>query len=955
MWQVDHLGVARDQYVEDKRVLPPHLQESLSQEEYEQQSNALWEIHEQNILVDSQKTPGNIMVKQAHTGNTLKLGVEYNDWKWDTGIEVTPEQSAFLSGLEDQVGDPWRGGAQWLKEQGYADLIDIEVQDKQEDIMRKLYGDEALGTSAKIGGGVGVIGEPLAWVLPFSKAMKAKSLFNVFVGSAALGGLYGGSMYVDKDESRTTNAIITAALMGPLSVGMAKYFRHAVGDDVADAIETAAAKEAEAGKTIVPGTEHRPFSYKEFSDSLKTGRRKSRKGEKQNRPRGKVDREGKPVKGKAPPVKPKRRKRKDEKTKEERQETTLDGLAVKSNMEGRKQGILMKLWTNVTGGGDEAGGIFNRAMEPIYDTLRKLTPKVAAQLRVADGTQHLLSRKWTDRTIEWTRWYEKTITKAQRAQLKLLINNGGMSKAVLQVIREMGGEAAVKEAMAVKAVLKEIHGELRRVGYKIGHIDSYHPNAVSDMEQLVARRQSQIDKAYAKAKAAKGGKNLTQNEKAHIAQHMFEFDVRYSTTSGSLKNRKKYQISEEEIGFYHDPTVTLHNYIHSMSEDIAKRRFFKGFGHKAHKTKGLNPTGVDIDDSIDSLIDQIRFDVPGHKEQNQIVSLLRARFGPDVMKTHRFVQAAKNLSFAGTLGNWWSAMTQIGDIVFVGHKYGVMNAAAAILGPRITHKEMLGLQKAMQELVSSGGVTNKIADWAFKWSGFSKIDSFGKTAHMNASLRLNKKLAKNNPEKFNKAWGNYFGAETEALRVELLNLELKKGAKLSDNAYLMLWNDLAETQPIGLSEMPLWYLQNPNGRVGYAYKTFAMKQFNYMRKIITDKNRNIATRTADLVYFSSMFVMANTGIDVFKDYMAGGDLDIEDIALDNLFTLALTSKYAIDKSNGLGSAIQESLLPVPYTQAADAMDNISTGSTTASQVIGQLPIVGALERKRETFTDLFDL
>ena len=950
MWQPDHPGIsaARDAYKDDPTILPLEIQEKLSEEEYEQQSKALWAIHDRNILIDEGKVPGNILVKDEHTDGNLHLGV--GGWKYETGIGVTPEQSAFLSGMEDQILDPWRGAAQILKEMGIADLIDTEVQDKEEDHMRRLYGDEALGNSALGGGITGAVGEPMAWLLPFSKAMKAKSLFNVWLGSSALGAVYGGSMYVDKEESRLTNALVTAALMGPLSAGMAKYFRHAVGDDAVNAIQKAAIAEdvASPGK-IIPGTEHKPYSYREFAESLEVGnpRRLTRKGEKKKKRGSAKNTEG-PSRG-AGGGKPKPEPKKNRK---QREHETEEGLEVKANFDGRKQGLLQKIFGKGKDELGETGSIFNRAMEPVYDSLRKLSSRAAAQLRIADGTQHILARKWTDRTMAWTKWYEKSLKPAQQAALKFAINNQGLSKATMTMIHELGGAAAVKEAKMVQAVLAEIKAELKTAGYRVGHIPSYHPNSVADMDGMLLKRASQIDKAVAKARAAKGSA-LTQNEKAHVAQRLFEFDIRYSSTSGSLKQRKKMNITEDEIGFYHSPTQTLHNYISSMSEDIAKRRFFKGFGHKPHKTKGLNPSGADIDDSILSLVDRIQKDVPDMKGQNAVTELLRARFGPDVHKTHRFVQAAKNLSFAGTLGNWWSAMTQVGDVVFVGHKYGILNASAAVLGPRITNKEMLGLTKAMQELVSgTGGITNKIADWAFKWSGFSKIDAFGKTAHMNASLRLNKKMAKNNPEKFNKTWNDYFGPETEALRVELANLELKKGAKLSDNAYLMLWNDLADTQPIGLSEMPMWYLLNPNGRVAYAYKTFAMKQFNYMRKLIQDKNRPIAARTADLVYFSSMFVMANTGIDVFKDYMAGGDLDIEDIALDNLFTLALTSKYAVDKSAGLGSAIAESLQPVPYTQLTDVINNISQGDTTLETVVDQLPIAGALNRKG--FTDIAD-
>ena len=615
---------------------------------------------------------------------------------------------------------------------------------------------------------------------------------------------------------------------------------------------------------------------------------------------------------------------------------TLEKLEVKASFEGRRQGFLARLWGNT---GKEVGTIFNRAMQPVYDAIRKESTHVAAQLRVADGIQHILKKKWEDRAIGWMKWHDK-LSKPNKARLKKLLNNGGYNKATMQAIREMGGKDAVQQARQVQQMLKEVHGELKDAGYKIGDIPDYHPNSVKDLNGLIKKRATQIDKALRKAVAAKGGKALTQNEKAHIAQHMFEFDVRYSNTAGSLKSRKKFEIADDELEFYHDPVSTLANYIGSMSEDIAKRRFFKGFGYKPDGRKGLNASGADLDDSIAALVNRIQKDVPDLAKQNEVVNNLRARFGSDVHKTHKFIQGFKNISYAGTLGNFWSAMTQVGDLVFAFHKYGIRNAVSAVLGAKVTSKEALGIEKAMQELASSRGMTNKLADWAFKWSGFSKIDAFGKNVNLNASLRLNKKLATRHPEKFAEKWKDWFGKEAEALGIELKHLKLEKNAVMSDNLKLMLWNDLAETQPIGLSEMPNWYLKNPNGRIMYAYKTFAMKQFNYMRNtIMADGNK--ARRAANLTYFAAMFVAANTGIDMFKDYMKGGELDWEDAALDNMYTLALTSKYAVEKSRGLGEIVKEAMMPVPFTQTARAADAWSTDAEDAlGKSIQHIPVIG---------------
>lgn len=888
-------------------------------ERYEQGSRARMAMYMDDLNFEKNSKKGDRDIRDHLSDTTLNIGT--GSWAVDTGVSISPQQSALLAGAGDQVGDVWRGIAQIMKEAGVADLIDIEAQDQNEDIMRQLYGDEALGNPAKVGAVVGAVAEPAGLLMPW---MKAKKMSTAVLGSAALGATYGASLYVDHDESRMTNAAISASLMGVLGAGFHKYFAHAVGDDVAKILDDVLEEEAEVVSRAIPGTDEaggKPYSRKDYEDS--TGKRRSRKGSRLNKETAKKTKKRKP-----------RRQ-----TKAEIKSDTVEKLEVKASFEGRRQGFLSKLWGTVKGEGEEGGTIFNRAMQPIYDNIKKTNGHIAAQLRVTDGLHHILKKKWEDRAIGWMKWHDK-LDKASKTRLKKLINNGGYNKATMQAVRELGGPEAVRHAKLVQQVMKEIHGELKSVGYKIGDIPNYHPNSVQDLAGLVKKRQGQVDKAIAKAVAAKGGKALTQNEKAHIAQHMFEFDVRYSNTAGSLKSRKKFEISDDELDFYHDPVSALANYIGSMAEDVAKRRFFKGFGYRPDGRKGLNASGADLDDSITALIDRIQKDVPDIAKQNELVNNLRARFGSDVHKTHRFIQGMKNLSYAGTLGNFWSAMTQVGDLVFAFHKYGIRNAVASVLGAKVTSKEALGIEKAMQELASSRGFTNKIADWAFDWSGFSRIDAFGKNVNLNASLRLNKKLATNDMDKFVRKYKDWFGNETEALGIELRNLELKKGAAMSDNMKLMLWNDLAETQPIGLSEMPQYYLKNPNGRIIYAYKTFALKQFNYMRNTIL-ADGNPVRRATNLTYFASMFVAANTGIDMFKDFMKGGDLTMEDAALDNLYTLALTSKYGVEKSKGLGSLVLEAMLPVPVTQLQRSVDAVGRdGVGVAGEAVQHIPVAG---------------
>lgn len=918
-----------------------------------QQQDAILRGYKESLIAYENLNPEEKEIDSA-VGDVLDGAViKFGGWTptWDD--EPIPignrKVTAALVGMGDQMGDSARGIAQILKEQGIADFIDVENQDQNEEILRQLYGDPNYGNAAIAGAIPGALAEPIGLLLPIGKA---KSLGKAMLASGVIGGMYGSTLYVDKDESRLTNAALTAALMGPLGGLLHKYFRGALGEDVTKVIDdtsdfvgpikpTGGTRNYDVdfltpeqvtlkGIDDVDNVAARGYTVDEMGSEViemtGTARQQGIAAKKAERLQAR----------KVKALQKRLEKRAKRRTAKKSPEEVMDDMEVRASLRGRKQGKIDSEWKR----------ILDRAIQPIYDNVKRYAPRVAAKLRDADATHHLKKQAWETRSSNFMKWMN-SIKGDDARRLKMLINNNGFGKATMQAIREMGGDTAANEARQVQSVLNEILTQYKDVGYKVNPIPDYFPNSVKDLKSLVKREQSMIDKAIAKETARQGGRALTANQKAHIAERMFTFDVRYSNTSGSLKKRMKQNIADDELDFYHNPVDALHNYINTAAEDIAKRQFFKGFGHKADPKKGLDVHGADIDQSIDNLIDHIKAEVPDMEAQNVLVELLRSRFSADVHKTHRFVQGVKNASYASTLGNWWSAMTQMGDMVFAMHKYGMKATVQSLLGPRVTDKERLGITKAMQELTSTKGISNKIADFAFKWSGFSRIDSLGKNVNINASLRINKKLAQNSPEKFKAKWSNHFGNETQAVIDELNALKLQKNATLSDNVHLMLWNDLAETQPIGLSEMPKWYLDYPNGRIAYAYKTFALKQLNYMRNTIM-KEGNPVKRAANLTKFGAMFVMANTGIDTFKDFMEGKELDVEDRALDNLWSLAGTSKYATDK--GLAAVIQNALVPVPVTQgyrSVQAMTGKDNYEQKAITAFNQTPVVGRVNKAWE--------
>jgi hypothetical protein len=767
----------------------------------------------------------------------------------------------------------------------------------------------------------GALLEPIGLLIPGSKA---KTAYGALMKSGIVGSMYGSSLYVDPAESRALNAAAGGVGMGVLGYWAHKLFRNQVGGVVDDRIAEVGRDTLERpySRTLQEATPEeiaratRRVELEAAADFNKPTTARSATAYERTRATNKVEREA--------AQELKRRTNRTKQSAEEIAENNLHELEMRSSIRGPRNAKLFKVRQMV-----------DSVMQPIYNNVKKYSDNVAAGMRKVDFDTHSKQKAWTDQMRPFQEFLEGLTPEHQQAFHRLLLNQG-LSKSSLQMAHSLGGEPAVNAMITAQKVLQEILGEYKAVGYKIKESKNYFPRSVKDIDGLIANHSSIIDEAMKKVSKKQ---NRTSRDEARVMERLLTFDPRFSQTSSNLQQRMIREVADDQAGYYHDPVSALYYYINTAAEDIATRKFFKSFGHKPNNKKGLDITGADIDKSIDSLVESLKKTLPDWKDRNDLVKLLRSRFAGDVHGTHGMVRALKNLSYAGTLGNFWSAMTQVGDIVFAFHKYGIAETVQSILGKNITNKEALGIDKAMQELNEAGRHwTATVADWAFKWGGFDAVDRFGKNVNINASLRANKKLALKNPDKFIDKWRVHFGDETEAVAAELRQLQMKKNEHLSDNLKLMLWNDLADTQPIGLSEMPERYLKMPNGRLFYAYKTFTLKQMNYMRETLVRGEGNPAKRAANLVYFTSLFVAGNAPVDYAKDFLAGKDLDFEDNVLDNIAGVLGTNKYAFDKSRGLGGLMMEAFKPVPLVQGFGALD-------TASQaVMGNIDVPGIAEK-----------
>lgn len=825
----------------------------------------------------------------------------------DTGIPLNKKFAAGLVGAGHMLGDAVRGTGQVLG------LVDEEKQNSDEAAMDKLYADPEVGTAALGGAVVGALAEPVGILLP---GAKGKKLLDVAKKAAVVGGAYGALGYVDEDESRLANAAIGAVAGGTIAPTVVKFAR-SINNVGMNSVAKIANKDLVTLK-------------KEISD-IKIANPKLTPTEAEEQAMTKLgySREG------------------------------VDDLIVNANVTnnsfkkagytGQRQKILEEFEQIAAIGQPTkfnklvAGAVKKVMVKPkkylqgVTDNVKSIDENVGRRLRQMEFDSHRASSVWGSRVRPFQEIFNG-LKPEDQATLARRLYNGNFDGAE-RLLKVRAGDDGVKALDGVKSVTKDVLGELRKVGYKIPTVDNYFPRLVKDLDGIRTKEENSIKEAILRAEKNSGPLSLAQRER--LIRNMLEGDVRFAKTSGSLNKRNIKVIPEELMPYYHNPVIALDKYIANMSEDIARRKFFKDLGYVPGE-KGLSPNGSDIDASIDSIFINKLKDL-NREDASNLVKLLRNRFVDSDSYYSKTAQALKNLSYASTLGNYKSAITQFGDIVIPAQRYGILDTIWTMFGGEkirykgkwikikpTTKEQLLGDAKIVQELAEEDSVTKRIADFAFKWGGFQRVDKFGKEVAMNTALKKFIKMTADPKQRaeLRKTAFKYFGNDGQQLITDLEKVAATNGEDISDNVYFLLFNELSEAQPITKSEVPAAYWElGGKGRLFYAYKTFTIKQLNYMYNNIVEDflKGNRASAVKKAFTYVSLYTVVNGSLDGAKDFIFNHDADsasISDLALNNIYSLVGTSQYTYDKleNQDLFGAFWDAVKPVPVTQTANIVN-----------------------------------
>lgn len=545
---------------------------------------------------------------------------------------------------------------------------------------------------------------------------------------------------------------------------------------------------------------------------------------------------------------------------------------------------------------------------PISTRAKRVNIKLRNKLRAYDyGVGAKLNQYYAQIKPFLDKW--ATMTETDAIAFDLALKNSYVEKQ-LEIVNKYD---AYDEFVAVKNLLNSLFDQAVSVGIDMGYSSDYFPRQIDDVEGFMSAMYgspyaSQLRRAL---KEADPDNVMTVEEKAEFFnKYLRGFNRRdlNKPLPGNVKDRTIDIVTAEMNKYYKPSMQALISYIEGMNTSIESRKFW---GFKSD----------DIDKSIGALTaDLVDTGIITPEQDAEVQAILRARFKAKGV-TNRFLLYSKNMAYVYTMGGINSAITQLDDLSMSLYKAGLWNTVQSIFSKKHEglSREELGLEKIGQEFMEASS-SSVIVSGVFKTTGLNKIDAFGKNTLINATFNKFQKMANNNEAELRARIEPIMEQETDQ------TIEDIKNGVISENVKLLMFNELADVQPISLSEMPEWYLISGNGRVFYMLKTFMIKRLDIFRNECFDKigNGEVKIGMQNLFKLSILMMLFGANKDAIIDMLFGRDFDLTDTMVNNFLGLFGLSKYSLyqARQEGPKAFLEAFLIPPIYPMYNDLFTDV---------------------------------
>ena len=591
------------------------------------------------------------------------------------------------------------------------------------------------------------------------------------------------------------------------------------------------------------------------------------------------------------------------------------------------------------------------ALVPLSRELKKIN--LAAIFRDHERKINITTRQYLDRTAPFITSMTKRLKGNEKKQreFKLYLLNGDMAKIRIMLDDLKVSDQVGKEFTEMQKAFNDIRNYARQEGgIDVGYQEGYFPRLIKDYKSFRSALQGDDSNAVTKALeeyAQKEGLDSIESIPEGVAAEITSRTLRGfpvqpgASLPGNLKGRKIGEIKDERmIDGYADPADALKNYVERTVQAVERRKFLyrnpnaKGeeVGFDGSKDRQGADLGMDmeVDDTLAGQVAQRllkdRNDL-SPEDVEKLKEIIQARFSGKTVDP--FIQGVKNLNYIQVMGNFGSAITQLGDLAYSIYFNGFDNTFKSLFNQKenFDFVKYFNLKDHHIDAATSTGGLSSALDKVFTVTGLKKLDQLAKNTTMNASWKKYKAQAMKNSQALQDDLTPVFGKERAGRMVKELRESNPASGELPKGVEELIWYKFLDLNPATLGEMPKFYNQSGNARIMYMLKSFTVKQFDVFREAAQKDidranefykkgNKKQAAKAAaeaisKIMGLGLVFGAANASTDMIKDTLYGRPIKRDELFEDNLWRLAGINRYIVNKARreGPAKATLEMLLP----------------------------------------------
>ena len=614
---------------------------------------------------------------------------------------------------------------------------------------------------------------------------------------------------------------------------------------------------------------------------------------------------------------------------------------------------------------DSAKDVVRNTLEPLSRTLKNINPLINRVFRKHELDINLKTREYLDRISPFVTAMSAKLKgheKDQRLFKQYLFNGERDELGVLKVVQLADKyKVDTKSFSEMRKALEEIRTYAREEGgIEVGYLEDYFPRNIKnyksfkawlDGDKAPAGLSNQVEEAlaeYAQKHNLGSVNQIKPGEAAEVTSRVLRgFPIGAdSMLPGNLKQRKVKQVTDDMLNAYDDPADAIKNYVERVVQATERKRFLYrkpnlggdvegGFPGSRDRSAGPPPKSdlgarMEVDDSLaGELAEQLLVKNKNYTREDidKLKDIIQSRFSGKTVDP--FIQGVKNANYMAVMGNFGSAITQLGDLAYSIHFNGFNNTFRTLLQKKnnFDFVKHFNLSNHNIDTVTNTAGLSKALDKVFTVTGLKKLDQMGKNTTMNASWKKYRAQAMKDSKGLQAELAPIFGTERAGRMVKSLR-DSKPGSKnLPKDVEELIWYKFLDLSPSTMGEMPKYYSESGNLRIMYMLKTFTVKQLDIYReaagaeismanKLYAEGKHAEAAKVGAVglkkfMGLAAVFAAANASTDVIKDLLYGRPIERDDLLEDNLWKLLGINRYLIRKMDreGPGKAFLEGLLP----------------------------------------------